>query len=199
MSKAQGRENRQKQKPALSENKPGLEARRVATRLLGAVVDARSSLDALTDSEHGHPQYVALEPRDRALVRARCVIAPETLATGDRAGTEVRDSIILANEFAEMDPYRATTHNKGIMNGIDAVAIATGNDWRAIEAADMVGEHIEFVVDPDHGDAEGPTSRQAAPAHPTASSSAFATSSVMACGPPTKVDRSTSSSGRLPR
>ena len=72
---------------------------------------------------------------DRALVRARCVIAPETLATGDRAGTEVRDSIILANEFAEMDPYRATTHNKGIMNGIDAVAIATGNDWRAIEAA----------------------------------------------------------------
>ena len=72
---------------------------------------------------------------DRALVRARAVIAPESLATGDRAGTEVRDSIILANEFAEMDPYRATTHNKGIMNGIDAVAIATGNDWRAIEAA----------------------------------------------------------------
>ncbi len=47
----------------------------------------------------------------------------------------MRDGIILANEFAEMDPYRATTHNKGIMNGIDAVAIATGNDWRAIEAA----------------------------------------------------------------
>ncbi|MBH03648.1 MAG: hydroxymethylglutaryl-CoA reductase [Xanthomonadales bacterium] len=72
---------------------------------------------------------------DRALVRARAVIAPESLATSDRPGTEVRDSIILANEFAEMDPYRATTHNKGIMNGIDAVAIATGNDWRAIEAA----------------------------------------------------------------
>ncbi|RJS93954.1 hydroxymethylglutaryl-CoA reductase, degradative [Salinisphaera sp. Q1T1-3] len=72
---------------------------------------------------------------DRALVRARCAIPPELLASGDRAGTEVRDSIILANEFAEMDPYRATTHNKGIMNGIDAVAIATGNDWRAIEAA----------------------------------------------------------------
>jgi hydroxymethylglutaryl-CoA reductase len=47
----------------------------------------------------------------------------------------VRDGIVLAAEFAAMDPYRATTHNKGIMNGIDAVAIATGNDWRAIEAA----------------------------------------------------------------
>src|SRR6185312_13107543 len=45
-----------------------------------------------------------------------------------------RDGIVLAAEFAAMDPYRATTHNKGIMNGIDAVAIATGNDWRAIEA-----------------------------------------------------------------
>ena len=51
------------------------------------------------------------------------------------SGDEVRDGIILANEFAIVDPYRATTHNKGIMNGIDAVAIATGNDWRAIEAA----------------------------------------------------------------
>ncbi len=41
----------------------------------------------------------------------------------------------LASEFAANDPYRAATHNKGIMNGVDAVAIATGNDWRAIEAA----------------------------------------------------------------
>jgi hypothetical protein len=46
----------------------------------------------------------------------------------------VRDGIIVANDFARVDPYRATTHNKGIMNGIDAVALATGNDWRAIEA-----------------------------------------------------------------
>jgi hydroxymethylglutaryl-CoA reductase len=72
---------------------------------------------------------------DRALVRARAVIPHELLATGDFSGEEVRDGIVLANEFAAMDPYRATTHNKGIMNGIDAVAIATGNDWRAIEAA----------------------------------------------------------------
>jgi len=72
---------------------------------------------------------------DRALVRTRAVIPVALLEAGDYSGAEVRDGIILANEFAEMDPYRATTHNKGIMNGIDAVAIATGNDWRAIEAA----------------------------------------------------------------
>ncbi|MDA3922704.1 MAG: hydroxymethylglutaryl-CoA reductase, degradative [Salinisphaera sp.] len=72
---------------------------------------------------------------DRALVRARVTIPTHLLEAGEYSGAEVRDSIILANEFAEMDPYRATTHNKGIMNGIDAVAIATGNDWRAIEAA----------------------------------------------------------------
>ena len=47
---------------------------------------------------------------------------------------QARDGIIVAAEFATVDPYRATTHNKGIMNGIDPVAIATGNDWRAIEA-----------------------------------------------------------------
>ena len=47
---------------------------------------------------------------------------------------EVRDAIIRANDIALVDPYRAATHNKGVMNGVDAVAIATGNDWRAIEA-----------------------------------------------------------------
>jgi hydroxymethylglutaryl-CoA reductase len=72
---------------------------------------------------------------DRAMVRARCVIPIDRLASGEFSGEQVRDGIVLAAEFAAMDPYRATTHNKGIMNGIDAVAIATGNDWRAIEAA----------------------------------------------------------------
>jgi hydroxymethylglutaryl-CoA reductase len=72
---------------------------------------------------------------DRALVRARAVIPHALLETADFPGERVRDGIVLANEFAAMDPYRATTHNKGIMNGIDAVALATGNDWRAIEAA----------------------------------------------------------------
>src|SRR5690606_16868104 len=72
---------------------------------------------------------------DRSLVRARCVIPPEHLAKGGFDGEQVRDGIIIANEFAVVDPYRAVTHNKGIMNGIDAVALATGNDWRAIEAS----------------------------------------------------------------
>jgi hydroxymethylglutaryl-CoA reductase len=72
---------------------------------------------------------------DRAMVRARAVIPAASLATEHFSGADVRDGIVLAGEFAELDVYRATTHNKGIMNGIDAVAIATGNDWRAIEAA----------------------------------------------------------------
>jgi hydroxymethylglutaryl-CoA reductase len=46
----------------------------------------------------------------------------------------VRDGIVLASRFAELDPYRAATHNKGIMNGIDPVVLATGNDWRGVEA-----------------------------------------------------------------
>jgi hydroxymethylglutaryl-CoA reductase len=56
------------------------------------------------------------------------------LAFGDFAAEEVRDGIIAAWAFAAIDPYRAATHNKGIMNGVDAVVIATGNDWRAIES-----------------------------------------------------------------
>ncbi len=72
---------------------------------------------------------------DRAMVKARAVIPFEQLAGKGFDGEQVRDGIILANDFACVDPYRAATHNKGVMNGIDAVALATGNDWRAIEAA----------------------------------------------------------------
>ncbi len=71
---------------------------------------------------------------DHAMVKARTSIPLEALAGRGFDGEQVRDGIILANEFASIDPYRAATHNKGIMNGIDAVALATGNDWRAIEA-----------------------------------------------------------------
>ncbi len=71
---------------------------------------------------------------DRSLVRAKCKIPVHLLEGKGYSGKEVRDGIILANDFAIVDPYRAATHNKGIMNGIDPVAIATGNDWRAIEA-----------------------------------------------------------------
>lgn len=65
----------------------------------------------------------------RRLARARCV-----WRTGDIGGPDVRDGMILAYHFAEADPYRATTHNKGIMNGVCAVVLATGNDTRAVEA-----------------------------------------------------------------
>lgn len=81
---------------------------------------------------------------DRRIARARCTIPVKELefvgADGARsyAGEEVRDGIIAAYAFAAADPYRAATHNKGIMNGVDAVVIATGNDWRAIEA----GAHV---------------------------------------------------------
>ncbi len=72
---------------------------------------------------------------DRSLARARCRIPVKLLEGKGYTGEEVRDGIVLAYEFAAADPYRATTHNKGIMNGIDPVVIATGNDWRAVEAA----------------------------------------------------------------
>ncbi|HDD66236.1 MAG TPA: hydroxymethylglutaryl-CoA reductase, degradative [Nitrososphaeria archaeon] len=66
---------------------------------------------------------------DRRLVRAWTRIPVEAVG-----GREVAEGIVEAWAFADADPYRAATHNKGIMNGIDAVVIATGNDWRAVEA-----------------------------------------------------------------
>jgi hydroxymethylglutaryl-CoA reductase len=71
---------------------------------------------------------------DRRLARAHCLIPHEALAYGPFSGERVRDGIVEAWALAEADPYRAATHNKGIMNGVDAVLIATGNDWRAVEA-----------------------------------------------------------------
>ncbi len=71
---------------------------------------------------------------DRRLAKASVTIGLDQLAFGDFSGERVRDGIIEAWAFAAADPYRAATHNKGIMNGVDAVVLATGNDWRAIEA-----------------------------------------------------------------
>ena len=71
---------------------------------------------------------------DRRTATARCIIPAAELAQPGIPGNEVARLIAEANAFAVVDPYRAATHNKGIMNGIDAVCIATGNDWRAIEA-----------------------------------------------------------------
>ena len=71
---------------------------------------------------------------DRRLARAEVTIRTDDLAFGDYSGQRVRDGIVEAWAFAEADPYRAATHNKGIMNGVDAVVLATANDWRAVEA-----------------------------------------------------------------
>ena len=71
---------------------------------------------------------------DRRLARAQCTIPLSELAFGEYSAEDVRDGILAAWAFAAVDPYRAATHNKGIMNGVDPVVIATGNDWRAIEA-----------------------------------------------------------------
>jgi len=71
---------------------------------------------------------------DRRRVRVRARVPAAALATADMDGAAVRDGVVAASRFAEDDPYRAATHNKGIMNGVDAVVIATGNDWRGVEA-----------------------------------------------------------------
>jgi hydroxymethylglutaryl-CoA reductase len=93
---------------------------------------------------------------DRRRVRVRCRVHPRDLGLTGRVpergsespkpssvppgsdpfvdGALVADRIVLASRFAELDPYRAATHNKGLMNGVDAVVLASGNDFRAVEA-----------------------------------------------------------------
>lgn len=71
---------------------------------------------------------------DRRLAKATAVLTPDALARPDMSGEEVIEGMLHAYAFAAVDPYRATTHNKGIMNGIDPVLIAAGQDWRAVEA-----------------------------------------------------------------
>ena len=127
----------------------------------GGVRDIELRLFALPDSKPLLAVHVLVDTGDAMganLVNTICeAIAPEIAATcegrialrilsnlADRSlftararfsvPTDVGEAIVLANDIALVDPYRATTHNKGIMNGVDAVAIATGNDWRAIEA-----------------------------------------------------------------
>ncbi|MEJ0087235.1 MAG: hydroxymethylglutaryl-CoA reductase, degradative [Pseudomonadota bacterium] len=71
---------------------------------------------------------------DLRLARASVRASPAVLATSEFSGERVIDGMLDAYTFALVDPYRAATHNKGIMNGIDPVVVATGNDWRAVEA-----------------------------------------------------------------
>ncbi|MDJ0939799.1 MAG: hydroxymethylglutaryl-CoA reductase, degradative, partial [Woeseiaceae bacterium] len=140
-----------------------LEVRQVDTRDHGAVVvvhllvDTRDAMGANlvnTMCEALAPELAALSGGqvalrilsnlvDRSLVTATVRYPLEQLANDPAEATAARDAIVLANDIAMADPYRAATHNKGIMNGIDAVAIATGNDWRAIEA----GAHAYAAID----------------------------------------------------
>jgi hydroxymethylglutaryl-CoA reductase len=71
---------------------------------------------------------------DRRLARAEARVPLTALGGHGLDGVTVARGIVEAQAFAEADPYRAATHNKGVMNGIDAVVVATGNDWRAVEA-----------------------------------------------------------------
>jgi hydroxymethylglutaryl-CoA reductase len=80
---------------------------------------------------------------DKRLMRARAVFSKEAIG-----GEDVVDAIVKAYEFALVDPYRAATHNKGIMNGISAVTLATGNDTRAIEAGAHAYASISGVYRP---------------------------------------------------
>lgn len=75
---------------------------------------------------------------DLRIARAMVCVTPEALKTDEYSGERIATGIVEACAFAIVDPYRAATHNKGIMNGIDPVVVATGNDWRAIEA----GAHV---------------------------------------------------------
>lgn len=70
----------------------------------------------------------------KSLVKSTCAIDIKYLSNDKKEAFNIAKKIELASEFAKIDIYRATTHNKGIFNGIDAAVIATGNDWRAIEA-----------------------------------------------------------------
>jgi len=130
-----------------------MEVRRIGTKqdemlVVHLIVDCRDAMganlvngvaeavgDRLAELAHGKVGLRILSNLcDKRKVRVSCTIAALELATDDMDGDDVIDGIVNASRFAELDPYRAATHNKGIMNGIDAVVIATGNDWRAVEA-----------------------------------------------------------------
>ncbi len=135
----------------------GLEVRLVEARsetylLVHLLVDVRDAMganavntmaEAVSGTVAGIAEGEALlriltNKADRRLARARAVFDRELLG-----GEEVIDNILRAFELAAADPYRAATHNKGIMNGVSAVVLATGNDTRAVEA----GAHSHAVVD----------------------------------------------------
>jgi len=70
-----------------------------------------------------------------SLVTAECAVDLRFLSRDKEEAKHLAEKMVLASRLAQVDPYRAATHNKGIFNGVDALVIASGNDWRAIEAA----------------------------------------------------------------
>ena len=105
----------------------------MGANMLNTILEALvSPIEALTEGQS--IMAILSNLATNSVVTAKCVLSPRILDTKTTKGEEVRDRIVLASEFSKADPYRAATHNKGIMNGIDSVVIATGNDWRAIES-----------------------------------------------------------------
>ena len=100
----------------------------MGANLVNSVAEAVADrLAELTGARAGLRILTNLSDRRCVRVRARVTLEP-------LGGADVADGIVAASRFAELDPYRAATHNKGIMNGVDAVLVATGNDWRGVEA-----------------------------------------------------------------
>lgn len=117
----------------------------VITHLIVDVRDAMgaNTVNTMAEAVAGHIEKVTggkvrlrilSNLADLRLSRASVRIPPSILTTRDFDGADVVERIIDAYTFAAVDPYRAATHNKGIMNGVDPVILATGNDWRAVEA-----------------------------------------------------------------
>ena len=132
----------------------GLETRRLDSRVglmlvVHILLDVRDAMGAnaintvaealaptLADLSGGRPALRILSNlADRRLARATCRVPHASFNGVNIDGRAVVRGIVEAQALAEADPYRAVTHNKGVMNGIDAVVVATGNDWRAVEAA----------------------------------------------------------------
>jgi hydroxymethylglutaryl-CoA reductase len=105
----------------------------MGANLVNTLCEALST--RVADIARGRPGLRILSNlTDGRTVTVRCSVDDALLASEVAAGCDVRAAIAAASRFAELDPYRAATHNKGIMNGVDAVLVATGQDWRAVEA-----------------------------------------------------------------
>ncbi len=106
----------------------------MGANLLNTVAEALGGrVAALTGGELG--LRILSNYCDRRVARVTARVPVADFGCNHTSGSEAARGVVNASRFAELDPYRAVTHNKGIMNGVDAVVLATGNDWRAVEAA----------------------------------------------------------------